>query len=80
MAHNTVKPVAYGIRDRYGNVYDCHPDQYGEYVVPLYDDLDAHRNDVIEEVALAIEKFKHAFGNDTITSFTVYVRGLKHDT
>ena len=34
------------------------------------------RNDAIEEVARKIEKMT-AFGNDTIASFTVYIRGLK---
>jgi hypothetical protein len=34
------------------------------------------RNDSIEEVALEIEKMK-AFGNDTIGSFAVYIRGMK---
>ena len=34
------------------------------------------RNDAIEEVAREIEKMT-AFGNDTIASFTVYIRGLK---
>ena len=34
------------------------------------------RNAVIEEVAREIEKFK-AFGNDTISSFAIYIRGMK---
>lgn len=34
------------------------------------------RNRTIEEVAKEIEKMT-AFGNDTIASFTVYIRGLK---
>ena len=34
------------------------------------------RNDAIEEVAREIEKMT-AFGDDTIASFTVYIRGLK---
>ena len=34
------------------------------------------RNQVIEEVALHIEKLK-GFGKDTIDSLTVYIRGMK---
>jgi cytidylate kinase len=39
-----------------------------------YDNL--KRNEVIEEVAQNIEKFK-GFGEDTIASFTVYIRNMK---
>ena len=35
------------------------------------------RNDVLEEVARAIEKFKPAFGPDTVASFAIFVRGMK---
>jgi len=35
------------------------------------------RNDTIEEVAQAIEQFKGAFGQTTVDSFAVYIRGLK---
>jgi len=38
------------------------------------------RNEVIEEVAKHIEKCTLAFGKDTIQSFTVYIRNMKHDT
>jgi hydroxymethylpyrimidine/phosphomethylpyrimidine kinase len=34
------------------------------------------RNDVIEEVAQHIEKMK-VFGNDTISSFAIFIRGMK---
>ena len=34
------------------------------------------RNDAIEEVAKEVEKMT-AFGNDTISSFAVYIRGMK---
>jgi uncharacterized protein YfbU (UPF0304 family) len=34
------------------------------------------RNEVLEEVAQEIEKFK-GFGEDTIASFTVYIRSMK---
>ena len=34
------------------------------------------RNDVIDEVAKEIEKFT-AFGQDTVQSFAVYIRGMK---
>lgn len=35
------------------------------------------RNQTIDEVARAIEKFKTAFGPDTVASFATYVRGMK---
>lgn len=34
------------------------------------------RNDVIEEVAVAIERME-SFGKDTISSFAIYIRSLK---
>jgi len=37
---------------------------------------DEMRNQAIEEVAQEIEKFK-GFGEDTIASFTTYIRGMK---
>lgn len=39
----------------------------------FYDEL---RNNVIEEVAKEIEKMK-IFGNDTLSSFAIYIRGMK---
>ena len=39
----------------------------------VYDEL---RNGVIEEVVVAIERMK-GFGNDTISSFAIYIRGMK---
>ena len=42
-------------------------------------ELDMYRNEVIEEVARAIEKFKVPFSHDTVNSFAVFVRSLKHD-
>ena len=39
----------------------------------FYDEL---RNDVIEEVAQHIEKLK-GFGQDTISSFAIYIRDMK---
>jgi len=39
----------------------------------VYDEL---RNDILEQVALDIEKFK-GFGQDTISSFAIYIRGMK---
>ena len=35
------------------------------------------RNQVIEEVALEIEKFRGAFGFDTVASFATYIRRMK---
>jgi len=37
------------------------------------------RNDVLEEVAVEMERFTFAFGVDTVASFTAFVRGMKHD-
>ena len=39
----------------------------------FYDEL---RNGVIEEVAKEIEKMK-GFGNDTLSSFAIFIRGMK---
>lgn len=39
----------------------------------VYDEL---RNDILEEVAKEIEKMK-VFGNDTLSSFAIYIRGMK---
>ena len=39
----------------------------------VYDEL---RNDILEQVALDIEKFK-GFGQDTISSFAIYIRRMK---
>ena len=36
------------------------------------------RNETLEEVAQEIEKMK-AFGQDTIASFAVHIRSMKHD-
>lgn len=35
------------------------------------------RNDTIEEVARAVEKFRGAFGQPTVDSFAIYIRGMK---
>ena len=39
----------------------------------VYDEL---RNDILEQVAQDIEKLK-GFGQDTISSFAIYIRGMK---
>jgi len=39
----------------------------------FYDEL---RNGVIEEVAVTIERMK-GFGQDTISSFAIFIRGMK---
>jgi len=36
-----------------------------------------NRNEVLEEVAAELEKFTFAFGVDTVSSFTAFVRGMK---
>ena len=35
------------------------------------------RNDVLEEVALEMERFTFAFGVDTVSSFAAFVRSMK---
>ncbi len=35
------------------------------------------RNDTIDEIARAIERFRGAFGDDTTSSFAIYIRGMK---
>ena len=35
------------------------------------------RNETIDEVADELEKFRWAFGGDTVNSFVVFVKGLK---
>lgn len=35
------------------------------------------RNEVLEEVAVEIERFTFAFGVDTVHSFAAFVRGMK---
>ena len=40
-------------------------------------DLNPYRNLVIEEICESLEQFKFAFGQDTIDSFTIFIRGLK---
>ena len=39
----------------------------------VYDEL---RNNILEEVVKEIEKMK-GFGNDTLSSFAIYIRGMK---
>ena len=41
------------------------------------DDIMCYRNDVLEEVARAIERFKGAFGQTTVDSFAIYIRNMK---
>jgi len=35
------------------------------------------RNDILEEVALEMERFTFAFGVDTVHSFSAFVRSMK---
>lgn len=43
-----------------------------------YEELEREfRNEVIEEVAEELEKFKVPFGIDTVASFAVFVRNMK---
>ena len=38
-----------------------------------------YRNEVLEEVAVELEKFTFAFGVDTVHSFAAFVRGMKDE-
>ena len=38
-----------------------------------------YRNQVIEEVAVEVEKMQKGFGKDTIDSLTIYIRNMKHE-
>ena len=40
-------------------------------------DLNPYRNQVIEEICAALDEFKFAFGQDTVDSFKIFIRGLK---
>ena len=42
----------------------------------MYTDLNPYRSQVIEEVAQAVLKME-GFGQDTLNSFAIYIRGLK---
>lgn len=35
------------------------------------------RNEAIDEVADELEKFRWAFGGDTVNSFVIFIKGLK---
>jgi hypothetical protein len=48
-----------------------------DVMVRLDKELDVYRNEVIEEVAKALEEFNIPFGQDTIASFAEFVRSLK---
>lgn len=41
------------------------------------DDTMCYRNDVLEEVARALEAFHIPFGQDTIDSFAAFIRDMK---
>lgn len=41
------------------------------------DDIMCYRNDVIEEVARAIEQFRVPFAADTVASFAAFIRDMK---
>ena len=48
-----------------------------EFTLGLDPYRDKVRNQTLDEVARAIEKFKTAFGPDTVASFAAFVRGMK---
>lgn len=48
-----------------------------DVMVRLDKELDVYRNEVIEEVAKALEEFTIPFGQDTINSFATFIREMK---
>ena len=59
---------------------DAFPKEYdSKSINAAFDkEYDIHkRNEVLEEVALEMEKFTFAFGVDTVHSFTAFVRSMK---
>jgi hypothetical protein len=48
-----------------------------DVMVRLDKELDVYRNEVIEEVAQALEEFTIPFGQDTINSFAQFIREMK---
>lgn len=48
-----------------------------EVMARLDRELDVYRNEVIEEVAKALEEFYIPFGQDTINSFATFIREMK---
>lgn len=47
------------------------------YPIPSVAQQSQTRNEVLEEVAVEIERFTFAFGVDTVNSFAAFVRGMK---
>ena len=62
------KRQAAELREEFIKFKDAFPRE--PYIIPV------SRNEVLEEVALEIEKMK-VFGNDTIGSFAAYIRNMK---
>jgi hypothetical protein len=48
-----------------------------DVMVRLDKELDVYRNEIIEEVAQALEEFHVPFGQDTINSFAQFIREMK---
>lgn len=48
-----------------------------DVMVRLDKELDVYRNEIIEEVAKALEEFTIPFGQDTINSFAQFIREMK---
>lgn len=48
-----------------------------DVMIRLDKELDVYRNEVIEEVAQALEEFTIPFGQDTINSFATFIRSMK---
>ena len=59
------------------NALDKKAENARELGLTYDDDTMCYRGEVIEEVARAIERFRGAFGDDTVDSFAIFIRSLK---
>jgi len=63
--------------------FDCNENSQGWRKRQVADKVDVDpyttkvRNDTIDEIARAVERFRGAFGDDTTSSFAIYIRGMK---
>ena len=59
------------------NALDKKAENARELGLTYDDDTMCYRNDVLEEVARALEAFHIPFGQDTINSFATFIRDMK---
>ena len=54
--------------------------QIEQAIISLNAEMEKYRNEIIEEVALDLERnFTVPFGETTVQSFATYIRGMKHE-